>query len=78
MRNRCVAIFAILLGLSLLGSARAESWKSKMDDTAAAGASEATGGGEQTVAAPLASDAEQQAPKAAPTPSSPSAQDEQK
>jgi len=80
MKNRYVAIFAILLGFPLLGSARAESWNSKLADTtaAAAGAFEATSE-EQTVAAPLANDAEQQAPKTAPTPPSGSnAQDEQK
>ena len=65
MKNRCIAVFAIVMGAFLLGSARAETWASKLADVVAvaAGDSEATSEG-QAVAMPPANDAEQQAPKA--------------
>ena len=79
MKNHTVTIVATLLGLSLLGSARAESWNSKLADmVAAAAAGSETPSGEQTVAAPLANDAGQQTPMAAPTQSTRSNAQEQK
>jgi hypothetical protein len=65
MRNSCVTVLATVLGLSLLGSARAESLKSKLADMVAASAGDSTATGEaQAVAAPPADEAEREVLKA--------------
>jgi NAD(P)H-dependent FMN reductase len=62
MKNRYVAILAIVGGFSLLGSARANDLKSKLTDMAAAvaGNSEATSQQQEVASAPV-DEAEQQA-----------------
>ena len=61
MKSSCVTVLATLLGLSLLGSARAESLNSKLADmvAAAAGDSQPTSE-EQAVAAAPVDEAERQ------------------
>jgi NAD(P)H-dependent FMN reductase len=50
MRNRTITVIATLLGLSLLGSARAESLNSKLADMAAASAGDSKGASEEQAA----------------------------
>ena len=59
MKNRTVTIIATLLGLSLLGSARAESLQSKLADMVAVSAGDSKGTSEEQAAAPV-DDAERQ------------------
>lgn len=61
MKSSCVPVLATLLGLSLLGSARAESLNSKLADTAAAAAADSQATSEErSIAAAPVDEAEQE------------------
>jgi hypothetical protein len=60
MRNRTITVVATLLGLSLLGSARAESLSSKLTAMAAASSGGSKAASEEQAAAVPVDDAERQ------------------
>jgi hypothetical protein len=64
MRNSCVTVLATLLGLSLLGSARAESLNSKLANMVAATAGDSTATSEEKAATAPVDEAEQEVLKA--------------